>query len=116
MEKEKITTKIWFEEEEPDNPFAAKTSYCSGYDVYGDLLGKVSWSEYMYLLFKLEKPQPWQSTLLEAIAIAIALSVTVSIAADNTGTFKVIFLENLVFIETSRGKTSEYAGTKSTSS
>jgi len=72
MEKEKITTKIWFEEEEPDNPFAAKTSYCSGYDVYGDLLGKVSWSEYMYLLFKLEKPQPWQSTLLETIAIAIA--------------------------------------------
>ena len=72
MLKEKIITKIWREEEEPDNPFAAKTSYCSGYDVYGDLLGKISWSEYIYLLFKLEKPQPWQSKLLEAIAIAIA--------------------------------------------
>ena len=72
MQKEKITTKIWFEEEEPNNPFAAKRSYCSGYDVYGDLLGKISWSEYIYLLFKLEKPQPWQAELLEAIAIAIA--------------------------------------------
>ena len=72
VEKETITTKIWFEEEEPDNPFAAKTSYCSGYDVYGDLLGKISWSEYIYLLFKLEKPQAWQANLLEAIAIAIA--------------------------------------------
>ena len=48
--KEKITTKIWCEEPEADNPFAAKTSYCSGYDVYGDLLGKVSWAEYIYCL------------------------------------------------------------------
>ncbi|WP_288355353.1 citryl-CoA lyase [uncultured Cycloclasticus sp.] len=72
MEQEKINTKIWFEEEEPDNPFAAKTSYCSGYNVYGDLLGKISWPEYIFLLFKLEKPLPWQSKLLEAIAIAIA--------------------------------------------
>ncbi|MBV1898050.1 MAG: citryl-CoA lyase [Cycloclasticus sp.] len=72
MEQEKINTKIWFEEEEPDNPFAAKASYCSGYNVYGDLLGKISWSEYIFLLFKLEKPLPWQSELLEAISIAIA--------------------------------------------
>ena len=72
VEKETITTKIWFEEEEPDNPFAAKTSYCSGYDVYGELLGKISWSEYIYLLLKLENPQAWQADLLEAIAIAIA--------------------------------------------
>ena len=70
--KENITTKIWYEEPESDNPFASKTSYCSGYDVYGDLLGKVSWSEYIYLLFKLEKPQPWQSKLIESIAVAIA--------------------------------------------
>ena len=70
--QEKITTKIWYEEPEEDNPFASKTSYCSGYDVYGDLLGKVSWAEYIYLLFKLEKPEPWQSALLEAISIAIA--------------------------------------------
>ena len=70
--QERITTKIWFEEAEIDNPFAAKTSYCSGYDVYGDLLGKISWAEYIYLLFKLEKPASWQSALIESVAIAIA--------------------------------------------
>lgn len=71
-EKEKITTKIWYEEPETDNPFAAKVSYCSGYDVYGQLLGKISWPEYIYLLFKLEKPQAWQAELIEAVAVAIA--------------------------------------------
>ncbi|MBQ0723803.1 MAG: citryl-CoA lyase [Cycloclasticus sp.] len=71
-ERECITTNIWHEEAEADNPFAAKAAYCSGYDVYGELLGKVSWSEYIYLLFKLEKPQPWQSSLLESVAVAIA--------------------------------------------
>jgi hypothetical protein len=34
--------------------------------------------------------------------IAIALSVTVSIAADTIGTLSVIFLENFVWILTSR--------------
>jgi hypothetical protein len=42
-----------------------------------------------------------------AIAIAIALSVTVSIAADTIGTLSVIFLENFVWILTSRGSTFE---------
>ena len=70
--KENITTNIWHEVAEEDNPFVAKKSYCSGYDVYGDLLGNVTWAEYIYLLFKLEKPKPWQSKLLENIAVAIA--------------------------------------------
>ncbi len=70
--KEVIHTKIWQEEPEPNNPFAAKTCYCAGYDVYGDLLGKVSWAEYLYLLFKLEKPTQEQAKLLETIAVAIA--------------------------------------------
>ncbi len=71
-EKENITTSIWREVAEEDNPFVAEKSYCSGYDVYGDLLGNVTWAEYIYLLFKLEKPKPWQSKLLENIAVAIA--------------------------------------------
>ena len=70
--KEVIHTKIWNEEPESDNPFAAKTCYCAGYDVYGDLLGKASWVEYLYLLFKLEKPTKEQAKLLETIAVAIA--------------------------------------------
>ena len=70
--QEVIHSKIWNEEPEPDNPFAAKKCYCAGYDVYGDLLGKASWAEYLYLLFKLEKPTKQQAKLLEAIAIIIA--------------------------------------------
>lgn len=70
--QEVIHTKIWREEPEPDNPFAARKCFCAGYDVYGDLLGKASWAEYLYLLFKLEKPTPDQAKMLETIAVAIA--------------------------------------------
>jgi len=70
--QELIHTKIWREEPEPDNPFAAQKCFCAGYDVYGDLLGKASWVEYLYLLFKLEKPTKEQAKLLETIAVAIA--------------------------------------------
>lgn len=69
---ETITTKIWKEDPEPDNPFAAKACYCSGFDVYGDLLGKASLIEYFYLLFKLEPPTKEQATLLEGLAVALA--------------------------------------------
>jgi len=71
-DREQITTKIWREEAEPDNPFAAKTSYCAGYDVYGDLLGKVSLIEYLWLLFKLDPPSKTQSRTLEGLAVALA--------------------------------------------
>ncbi len=67
-----IHTRIWEEEAEADNPFAAATSYCHGYDVYGDLLGKASWGEYIYLLFMGEQPSEAQANLLEGLAIAIA--------------------------------------------
>ena len=70
--KEFIHSKIWEEIPEPDNPFAAAACYCSGYDVYGDLLGKISWIEYLYLLFKLEPPTKDQAKLLEGLAVAIA--------------------------------------------
>ncbi len=70
--QEKITTKIWREEPEPDNPFAARACYCSGFDVYGDLLGKASYIEYLYLLFKLEPPTQAQTRLLEGLAVGLA--------------------------------------------
>lgn len=69
---EAIHTRIWSEEPEPDNPFAAAVCRCSGYDVYGDLLGKASWIEYIFLLFTLERPNPQQAALLEALAVALA--------------------------------------------
>jgi len=70
--QEKITTKIWREEPEADNPFAAAACYCSGFDVYGDLLGKASYIEYLYLLFKLEPPTNPQAQLLEGLAVGLA--------------------------------------------
>lgn len=63
---------IWEEEAEADNPFATKAAYCQGYDVYGDLLGKASWIEYLYLMFKGDKPSKAQAAMLENLAVAFA--------------------------------------------
>lgn len=63
---------IWKEEAEENNPFEAKACYCHGFDVYGDLLGKASWAEYLYLLLKGERPSPIQAQLLESLAVAFA--------------------------------------------
>lgn len=70
--QEVIHSRIWEETPEPDNPFAAAACYCGGYDVYGELLGKASWAEYLYLLFKGERPTPSQARLLENLAVALA--------------------------------------------
>lgn len=69
---EVVYTRIWEEEPEKNNPFSAAACYCYGYDVYGDLLGKVKWMEYLYLLLRGELPQPKQLRLLEVLAVAIA--------------------------------------------
>ena len=69
---ETIRTRIWEELPEPNNPFAARACYCSGYDVYGDLLGRATWIEYLYLLFVGERPTPEQARLLEGLAVALA--------------------------------------------
>lgn len=71
-EKETIRTKIWEEEPESDNPFSAKACYCHGYDVYGELLGNITWIQYLFLLFQGERPTSEQARLLESLAIAIA--------------------------------------------
>lgn len=70
--REQITTKIWREEAEPDNPFAAAKSYCAGFDVYGDLLGKISLIEYIWLLFKLDPPSKAEARIFEGLAVALA--------------------------------------------
>jgi citrate synthase len=67
-----INTKIWSEQAEPDNPFTATVCRCHGYDVYGDILGKASYPEFLFLLFKGERPSPNQARVLELLAIALA--------------------------------------------
>ncbi len=71
-QKQVFHSNIWFEEPEADNPFAAKACYCHGYDVYGEVLGKASWAEYIYLMFKGERPSPAQAQMLEWLAVALA--------------------------------------------
>jgi len=72
MDTENIRSKIWQEFEEKDNPFAAERCYCAGYDVYGEMLGKASWIEYLYLLIKGERPTESNKKLLEGLAISLA--------------------------------------------
>lgn len=63
---------FWEEVAEDDNPFATKEAYCHGYNVYQDILQKATWFEYLYLMFKGEKPTQAQAKLLERLAIALA--------------------------------------------
>lgn len=67
-----ITTKIWQEEPEPANPYAARVARCHGYDVYGEMLGRAGWADMLFLLFTGERPTSPQKTLLEALAVALA--------------------------------------------
>lgn len=69
---ETISTRIWHEDAEPDNPFAAARCRCHGYDVYGDMLGQANWAEYLYLIFRGETPSPRQARLLEDLALILA--------------------------------------------
>jgi citrate synthase len=72
IKKERIRTRIWQEEAEPDNPFASRVARCHGFDVYGDMLGKARWVEMLYLLFRGEIPSNGAAQLLEALAVALA--------------------------------------------
>src|SRR5437879_4237036 len=71
-DRQQIHTRIWLEEPQPHNPFATRAAYCHGYDVYGELLGRVRWSEFLYLLFRGEAPRPEQADALDALAVALA--------------------------------------------
>jgi citrate synthase len=70
--RESIHTRIWREEPEPNNPFATRAAYCHGYDVFGDMLGQARWAQMLYLLFRGEAPNPEQTHLLDALALALA--------------------------------------------
>jgi citrate synthase len=72
VNKPNYQSSIWFEEPEPNNPFAAKSSYCYGYNVYQDILPKASLSEYWYLLLTGDRATSEQQALLEKVAITIA--------------------------------------------
>lgn len=71
MSEATVTSKFWQEQPEADNPFAAALCRCAGFDVYGDLLGKATATDYWFLLLRHEPPKPWERDLLNALAVAI---------------------------------------------
>ncbi len=72
MTQATLTSRLWDEEAEADDPFAARTCYCSGYDVYGEILAQGSYIEYLFLLFRRERPNRQQARALDVLAIALA--------------------------------------------
>ncbi|MRV73636.1 citryl-CoA lyase [Duganella sp. FT92W] len=88
---EVISTAIWHEQAEPDNPFAAAVARCHGYDVYGQLIAKAGYIEYLYLLLKGERPDAAATSALNILAVALANpgprdpSVHAAMAAGATG-------------------------------
>lgn len=67
-----VRSRIWQEEPEPNNPYAARAAYCRGFDVFGEMLGNSRWVEILYLLFREEPPVAAEADLLEAVAVALA--------------------------------------------
>lgn len=67
-----IHTEIWHEVPEADNPYAARSAYCRGYDVYGEMVGQARWIDMLWLLLRRELPAGPQLAALEALAVALA--------------------------------------------
>jgi hypothetical protein len=67
-----VHSTIWEEEAQPEDPFNADACFCRGYDVYGDLLGKAKYLDYLYLLFRGEPPSASERDALELLAVALA--------------------------------------------
>lgn len=65
-------SRIWDEEPEADDPFTAAACFAHGFDVYGDLLGKVRITQYLFLLFTGKAPTAAQERLLDLLSVALA--------------------------------------------
>ena len=69
---EKIISKFWAEIAEPEDPFVPSKCLCAGYDVYGELINKVSWIDYLFLLIRQDAPSRKQHNMLNTLAVALA--------------------------------------------
>jgi citrate synthase len=67
-----ISTRIWRETPEANDAFATHSAHCHGYDVYGAMLGKASYTDMVFLMLRGEAPGARQSQLFEAAALALA--------------------------------------------
>ncbi len=67
-----INSEFWKELPQGNDPFCTETAICSGYNVYGDMLGKANYFEYIFLLFKHCRPTISQTNALSVLAFALA--------------------------------------------
>lgn len=87
---EKATTAIWQEIPLENNPYIAERTLCHGYDI-NDLVGKRSFIDVLYLLFKAELPIKPHHGLLEKLMIGLChpgLRHNATRAAMNAGVGK----------------------------
>lgn len=66
----RTATRIWYEEPAVDNPYIANKAFCYGYDLL-ELMGKRSFVEVFYLLFRGELPAKDEAQLLQQLMIAL---------------------------------------------
>lgn len=71
-DQETITTSIWREEDDGIDVFSAHKCWCHGYDVFGQVLTRARFPEYLYLLITGARPSAAQARVLERTAIALA--------------------------------------------
>lgn len=67
-----INSEFWQETAHIDDAFCTETAICCGYDVYGDMMQKATYFEYIYLMFKHERPTKKQLRAFEILAFALA--------------------------------------------
>jgi citrate synthase len=67
-----VHSTIWRETPQSGNPYVADAAFCRGYDVYGDMLGKTGWAEYLFLMVAGERPAAQVLRAFELLAVALA--------------------------------------------
>ncbi|MEK6750102.1 MAG: citryl-CoA lyase, partial [Pseudomonadota bacterium] len=72
MTIETLKSNFWQEIAEIDNPFMARVCRCAGYDVYGELLNRARYTEYLFLILTGRRPTGEATRMLEILAIALA--------------------------------------------
>jgi citrate synthase len=68
---EPITSRLWFERADDNNPFVAQQCLCAGFNLFEDVLGKAHWVEYLFLLFTQRQATALEARLLNDLAIAL---------------------------------------------
>ncbi|MDQ8022561.1 MAG: hypothetical protein REI94_12030 [Moraxellaceae bacterium] len=68
----RLSTRIWQETASVDSAYQTEVARCHGYDVYGELLGRIEWPQMLFLMLTGEAPTAAQAALLGDLMVAIA--------------------------------------------